>query len=48
MRSNGWGVRGRDAPAEGFAYAVCSGVVIAQGTVEGGEFLPSRVFNLPF
>lgn len=41
-------LRGRDAPAEGFAYAVCSGVVIAQGTVEGGEFLPSRVFNLPF
>ena len=33
---------------EGAAYAVCSGVVIASGTVEQGEFLPNRVFNLPF
>ncbi|MBB4199214.1 tRNA pseudouridine(55) synthase TruB [Rhodoblastus sphagnicola] len=41
-------LRGRDAPAEGPAYAVCGGVPIASGSVEGGEFLPNRVFNLPF
>ncbi|WP_374544489.1 tRNA pseudouridine(55) synthase TruB [Rhodoblastus sp.] len=41
-------LRGRDAPAEGAAYAVCAGVVIASGLVERGEFLPNRVFNLPF
>ncbi|MCI4680060.1 tRNA pseudouridine(55) synthase TruB [Rhodoblastus acidophilus] len=41
-------LRGREAPAEGAAYAVCSGVVIASGVVERGEFLPNRVFNLPF
>jgi tRNA pseudouridine55 synthase len=41
-------LRGRDAPEEGAAYAVCSGVVIASGVVEQGEFLPNRVFNLPF
>jgi tRNA pseudouridine55 synthase len=41
-------LRGRDAPSEGAAYAVCSGVVIASGVVEAGEFLPNRVFNLPF
>ena len=41
-------LRGRDAPAEGAAYAVCSGVVIASGVVERGEFLPNRVFNLPY
>ncbi len=41
-------LRGRDAPAEGAAYAVCSGVVIASGLVEQGEFTPNRVFNLPF
>jgi tRNA pseudouridine55 synthase len=41
-------LRGRDAPAEGAAYAVCGGVVIASGLVEHGEFLPNRVFNLPF
>ena len=41
-------LRGRDAPAEGAAYAVCAGVVIASGAVERGEFVPSRVFNLPF
>jgi tRNA pseudouridine55 synthase len=41
-------LRGRDAPAEGAAYAVCSGVVIASGQVERGEFVPNRVFNLPF
>jgi tRNA pseudouridine55 synthase len=41
-------LRGRDAPGEGAAYAVCSGVVIASGVVEHGEFVPNRVFNLPF
>ena len=41
-------LRGRDAPAEGAAYAVCGGVVIASGQVERGEFVPNRVFNLPF
>jgi tRNA pseudouridine55 synthase len=41
-------LRGRDAPAKGAAYAVCGGVVIASGLVERGEFLPNRVFNLPY
>ncbi len=41
-------LRGRDAPAEGFAYASCGGVPVAFGTVQGGELLPSRVFNLSF
>ncbi len=41
-------LRGRDAPAEGSAYASCGGVPVAFGTVEGGELVPSRVFNLPF
>ena len=41
-------LRGRDAPAEGPAYAVCAGTPIASGVVEAGEFLPNRVFNLPF
>ena len=41
-------LRGRDAPAEGFAYAACGGVVIATGAVEQGELVPARVFNLPF
>ncbi len=41
-------LRGRDAPSEGAAYVVCSGVVIASGLVEQGEFMPNRVFNLPF
>ncbi|MCW2275543.1 tRNA pseudouridine(55) synthase TruB [Rhodoblastus acidophilus] len=41
-------LRGRDAPAEGPAYAVCAGTPVASGVVEGGEFVPNRVFNLPF
>lgn len=41
-------LRGRDAPAEGWAYAACGGVPVAFGMVEGGELSPSRVFNLPF
>jgi tRNA pseudouridine55 synthase len=41
-------LRGRDAPVGGFAYAACGGVPVAFGSVEGGELVPSRVFNLPF
>jgi tRNA pseudouridine55 synthase len=41
-------LRGRDAPIEDFAYAACGGVPVAFGPVEGGELVPSRVFNLPF
>ncbi|WP_293867836.1 tRNA pseudouridine(55) synthase TruB [uncultured Alsobacter sp.] len=41
-------LRGRDAPAEGAVYGTCGGVVIAVGQVEKGEFVPVRVFNLPF
>ena len=41
-------LRGRDAPADGFAYAACGGVVVATGMVEQGELVPARVFNLPF
>lgn len=41
-------LRGRDAPIEGFAYAACGGVPVAFGPIEGGELVPSRVFNLPF
>lgn len=40
-------LRGRDAPAEGeTVYATNAGQVIAIGTVERGEFVPNRVFNL--
>ena len=41
-------LRGRDAPVSGTAYASCGGVVIATGTVEGGEMLPHRVFTTAF
>jgi tRNA pseudouridine55 synthase len=41
-------LRGRDAPADGAAYAACGGVVVATGIVEQGELVPARVFNLPF
>ncbi|MGP0059119.1 MAG: tRNA pseudouridine(55) synthase TruB [Beijerinckiaceae bacterium] len=41
-------LRGRDAPAEGQAFASCGGVVVAVGTIEHGELVPGRVFNLPF
>ena len=40
-------LRGRDAPTEGeTVYATSMGQVIAVGTVERGEFVPARVFNL--
>jgi tRNA pseudouridine55 synthase len=39
-------MRGRDAPImAGEAYAMCKGQLIALGTIEKGEFHPSRVFN---
>ena len=41
-------LRGRDAPFEGAAYAVCGGVVIAVGHVQKGELVPGRVFNTPY
>ncbi len=41
-------LRGADAPPPGEAYAACSGVVIAIGSIENGELVPARVFNLPF
>jgi tRNA pseudouridine55 synthase len=41
-------LRGRDAPADGAAYAACGGVVVATGLVQQGELVPARVFNLPF
>ena len=41
-------LRGADAPADGQAYAACSGVVVAVGAIQGGELVPARVFNLPF
>ncbi len=41
-------LRGAEAPAEGSAYAACGGVVIAVGSIERGELVPGRVFNLPF
>ena len=41
-------LRGRDAPAEGMAYAACGGVVVAFGPIEQGALQPYRVFNLPF
>lgn len=40
-------LRGRDAPVEaGAVYATTGGVLIATGSVESGEFVPHRVFNL--
>lgn len=41
-------LRGPDAPSEGSACAICGGVVVAVGGMENGEFVPGRVFNLPF
>ncbi|MBV9244604.1 MAG: tRNA pseudouridine(55) synthase TruB [Methylobacteriaceae bacterium] len=41
-------LRAKDAPLAGAAYAACGGVVIAVGSVEQGELVPNRVFNLPF
>lgn len=41
-------LRGRDAPIlAGAAYAMFKGRLVALGEVEGGEFKPKRIFNLP-
>ena len=40
-------LRGRDAPIETDAvYATSGGVLVATGSVDSGEFVPHRVFNL--
>jgi tRNA pseudouridine55 synthase len=40
-------LRGRDAPiVSGAVYATAGGVLIATGSIENGEFVPHRVFNL--
>ncbi len=40
-------LRGREAPIEaGAVYATAGGVLIATGSIESGEFVPHRVFNL--
>jgi len=39
-------LRGPSAPDEGPAYASCFGSPVAVGTVENGEFVSTRVFNL--
>lgn len=40
-------LRGAGAPIElQAAYATCAGTLIATGSVENGEFVPHRVFNL--
>jgi len=46
MRGQSVILRGRDAPIEGTAYATCAGVLVSTGTIERGEFVPHRVFNL--
>nr|WP_244645283.1 tRNA pseudouridine(55) synthase TruB [Salinarimonas ramus] len=46
MRGQSVILRGRDAPIEGQAYATFNGVLVSTGTIERGEFLPHRVFNL--
>lgn len=46
MRGQSVILRGRDAPVEGPAYATCNGVLVSTGTIERGEFVPHRVFNL--
>ncbi len=39
-------MRGRDAPImAGEAYAMCKGHLVALGTIDKGEFRPTRVFN---
>jgi tRNA pseudouridine55 synthase len=40
-------LRGAGAPVElPAAYATCAGTLVATGSVENGEFVPHRVFNL--
>jgi len=41
-------IRGRDAPIHtGLIYVTSRGKLVALGEVEGGEFRPIRVFNIP-
>jgi tRNA pseudouridine55 synthase len=46
MRGQSITLRGREAPISGTIYATCGGVLVAVGTVERGELVPHRVFNL--
>ncbi|WP_029030021.1 tRNA pseudouridine(55) synthase TruB [Salinarimonas rosea] len=46
MRGQSVILRGRDAPVEGQAYATFGGILVSTGTIERGEFVPHRVFNL--
>jgi tRNA pseudouridine55 synthase len=46
MRGQPTILRGRDAPLAGQIYATCNGVLVAVGTIERGELVPHRVFNL--
>jgi tRNA pseudouridine55 synthase len=46
MRGQPTILRGRDAPLAGQIYATCNGVLVAVGTIERGELIPHRVFNL--
>jgi tRNA pseudouridine55 synthase len=46
MRGQSIILRGREAPISGTIYATCGGVLVAVGTVERGELVPHRVFNL--
>jgi tRNA pseudouridine55 synthase len=41
-------LRDRNAPLSGPVYAICGDVPVAIGAVDGGELVPSRVFNLSF
>ncbi|WP_372426587.1 tRNA pseudouridine(55) synthase TruB [Salinarimonas chemoclinalis] len=46
MRGQSVILRGRDAPIEGQAYATFGGILVSTGSIERGEFVPHRVFNL--
>ncbi|WP_082145082.1 tRNA pseudouridine(55) synthase TruB [Microvirga massiliensis] len=46
MRGQPTILRGRDAPLAGPIYATCNGTLVAVGTIERGELVPHRVFNL--
>jgi tRNA pseudouridine55 synthase len=40
-------LRGAGAPIElEAAYATCAGTLVSTGSVQNGEFVPHRVFNL--
>jgi len=46
MRGQAAILRGREAPLAGTVYATLNGVLVAVGTVQNGELVPHRVFNL--